>query len=93
MQNARITILEAVVPRTIQGQKGPKTIYAQRASLETEAMRITVEVEVDGQNNGYRVGETFLWDIAADLVPGRFGVDLSRRKTLVPDAKPAVKAA
>lgn len=83
MQNAKITILESVNARTIQGAKGPKQIYSQRASLETEAMRITVEVEVDGQNNGYRVGEIFDWDLAADLVPSRFGVELARRKTLV----------
>jgi hypothetical protein len=94
MQQAKITILSTVEGRDIQGKNGTKTIYAQRASLETEAMRITVEVEVDGKNNGYRVGEVFDWDIAADLVPGRFGVELARRKTLAPaQAKTVLKTA
>jgi hypothetical protein len=94
MQSATITILGEVEARNITTQRGPKTLYAQRASLETEAMRIMQEVEVDSPNKGYRVGDVFDWDIAADLVPGRFGVELARRKTLRPQqAKPALVAA
>lgn len=82
---ARVTILEPVTTRSITTSKGQqKAIHAQKASLETTQMRIQFEVEVDGPNAGYRVGEQFTWDVVADLVPGRFGVELSRRKTLRP---------
>ncbi len=94
MQKAMITILSNVDGREIDGKFGKKTIYSQKASLETDAMRITVDVEVDSKNDGYRVGETYEWDVAGDLVPGKFGAELARRKTLVQvTAKPSMKAA
>lgn len=96
MSNApKVTILSAVTTRTITTSKGlQKPIHSQDASLETEQMRIKIDIEVDGPNAGYRIGEVFDWDIAADLVPGRFGVELARRKTLRPvEAPKAIKAA
>lgn len=79
---AKVTILGAVVPRTITGKNGAKTIYEQRAELETDAMRIGIEVECDGPNMGHPVGAVLHWDVVADLVPGRFGIELARKKTL-----------
>jgi hypothetical protein len=93
MEQAKITILGAVESRNITTQKGPKTVYGQRASLETEAMRISIEIECDGPNMGYAVGSQHVWDVAADLVPGKFGVDLARRKTLRPFVAEAAKPA
>lgn len=86
MEMPKITILETVTTRSITTAKGQqKNIHAQRASLETEAMRITIEVEVDGPNMGYPVGSVHRWNLTADLTPGRFGPELARKKTLVPD--------
>jgi hypothetical protein len=92
MQKAVVTILGPVESRSIQTQRGPKTVYGQKASLETEGMRIGIEIEVDGPNMGYAPNSKHVWDVAADLVPGRFGVDLSRRKTLRPHVAAAAKA-
>ncbi|MGS0580774.1 hypothetical protein ACQEPV_011910 [Xanthomonas oryzae pv. oryzicola] len=85
MSNApKITINSAVETRTVTTSKGlPKAIYSQRATLETEAMRIQIEVECDGPDKGYPVGTVKEWDLVTDLVPGRFGVELARRMTLV----------
>lgn len=90
----KITILEGVNSRSITTAKGQqKMIYGQRASLETEAMRLTIEVSVDGPNMGYPVGSVHRWNMAADLVPGRFGIELARKFSLVPDADAAAKPA
>lgn len=93
--NPMVTILEPVAGRNITTKNGPKTVYSQRASLETEQMRIQVDVECDGPNMGHAVGAQKMWDVASDLVPGRFGVELARRMTLVDraaDAKAPVSA-
>jgi hypothetical protein len=81
---AHVTILGPVQSRTIETKNGQKTLHEQKASLETEAMRVTIEVGVDGPNAGYAVGGKYRWNVAADLVPGRFGVELARRMTLEP---------
>lgn len=84
MNAPKITINSAVETRTVTTSRGlQKAIYSQRATLETEAMRIQVEVEVDGLDKGYPVGAIKEWDLTTDLVPGRFGVELARRMTLV----------
>ncbi|MDJ1521590.1 MULTISPECIES: hypothetical protein [Stenotrophomonas] len=95
MKAPKITINSAVETRTVTTSKGmQKPIYSQRATLETEAMRIQIEVEVDGLDKGYPVGAVKDWDVVADLVPGRFGTELARRMTLVePEgAKPGTPA-
>ncbi|PPT73296.1 hypothetical protein [Xanthomonas theicola] len=57
MNAPKITINSSVETRTVTTAKGmQKAIYSQRATLETEAMRIQVEVEVDGLDKGYPVG-------------------------------------
>lgn len=87
MNTPKITILSGVETRTVTTSKGmQKAIYSQRASLETEAMRIQIDVEVDGLDKGYPVGAVKAWDVTSDLVPGRFGVELARRMTLVDPA-------
>lgn len=79
---AKVRILSAVAPRQVSTKNGPKTIYEQQAELETEAMRIGVNVECDGPNMGHPVGAQLNWDVVADLVPGRYGIELARRMTL-----------
>lgn len=86
MQQAKVTILGEAVSREITLSNGKqKTVWSQKASIETEAMRIGTEVEIDGKNDAHRIGAVYLWDVAADLVPGRFGrLELARRMSLVP---------
>ncbi|KRG72490.1 hypothetical protein ABB27_01005 [Stenotrophomonas terrae] len=89
MNAPKITIKSEVQSRTVTTSKGmPKSIYNQQATLETEEMRIQIEVEVDGPDKGYPVGAVKEWDVVKDLVPGRFGIELARRMTLVDPAKP-----
>ncbi|MGY0342167.1 hypothetical protein [Xylella fastidiosa] len=62
--------------RTVTTKQGTQMpIYSQRAELESEKMRMEIEV--------ISVGAVKFWDVVSDLVPGRFGIDLSRKKTLV----------
>jgi len=99
MNAPKITINSAVETRTVTTKTGmQKPVYGQRATLETAAMRIQIEVEVDGLDKGYPVGAVKEWDLVTDLVPGRFGVELARRLTLVDPQgsikpQPATKAA
>lgn len=90
----KVTIKSEVQNRSVNTKNGPKTIYWQDAQLETEQMRIKIEVECDGPNMGHPNGKTFDWDVVADLVPGNYGPQLARRMSLV-DAVTArqVKAA
>lgn len=84
MNAPKITIKSEVQTRHVTTSKGmQKAIYSQQATLETEEMRIQVEVEVDGLDRGYQVGAVKEWDVVKDLVPGRFGIELARRMTLV----------
>lgn len=80
--SAKVKILSEVVSRQVNTKNGPRTIYSQQAELETEAMRIRLDVECDGPNMGHPVGRTLEWDVFSDLVPGRYGVELARRMTL-----------
>lgn len=96
LQSAKVTIRGEVQSRTIMNSKNmPKAIHAQPAQLETEGMRIGIEVEVDDPKAGYPVGNEYYWDLAADLTPGRFGPELARRMTLIPagQAKPVAAQA
>ncbi|WP_442684428.1 hypothetical protein ACSBPQ_07735 [Stenotrophomonas sp. JC08] len=87
MKAPKVTILTAVETRTVTTSKGmQKAIYSQKASLETDAMRIQIDVEVDGLDKGHPVGKVFDWDVTSDLVPGRFGTELARRMTLIEPA-------
>lgn len=95
---ANVRIIGSVLPRQVTTKNGPKTIYEQQAELETDAMRIGINVECDGPNMGHPVGANLIWDVVADLVPGRFGIELARKMTLrQPNAdvqgKPALAAA
>lgn len=84
MNNPTVKITTPVETRTVTTKTGmPKAIYYQRATLETDEMRIQVEVEVDGPDKGYAVGAAKEWDLVRDLVPGRFGIELARRMTLI----------
>lgn len=83
MNAPQVKILEGVTSRFVTTKTGQqKQVFAQKAQLETEAMRIVIEVGVDGPNEGYPVGHMYEWDLASDLVPGRFGPELARRMTL-----------
>lgn len=82
---ATITINGPVDSRNVTTSKGlPKTIYSQKCTLETKNMRIMHDLEVDGPHAGYPVGSKYVWDIEADVIPGRYGPELARRQTLVP---------
>jgi hypothetical protein len=98
MSEAKVRILGPVENRQVQTKNGPKTIYFQPIELETEHMRIREELEVDGPNMGHPAGAVRVWDVVADLVPGRYGTELARRKTLreandKPESKPRAVAA
>ncbi|NUO74587.1 MAG: hypothetical protein HOQ32_01095 [Lysobacter sp.] len=88
-----ITITGTAQVRQITDAKGfAKQLHFQAASLETDQMRVQIDVEFDAPEQAYRVGEKFAWDVTADLVPGRYGrSDLARRRTLRPlqESKPA----
>jgi hypothetical protein len=79
---ARVTIKGPVNPRQVTTKNGPKTIYSQEGSLETQDLRMKIDVEVDGPNHGYREGEVLDWDLFSDIVPGTYGPQLARRMTL-----------
>ncbi|MDG5822167.1 hypothetical protein [Xylella fastidiosa] len=84
VQMPKVTIKSDVAMRTVTTKQGTQMpIYSQRAELESEKMRMEIEVIVDGLQQGYSVGAVKFWDVVSDLVPGRFGIDLSRKKTLV----------
>jgi len=80
---AIVTILGEVTSRNITTSKGlPKTVYGQKAQLETEQLRYQFELECDGPNTGHKVGMKLLWDVIKDVVPGTFGPELARRMSL-----------
>lgn len=89
---AIVTILGEVTSRNITTSKGlPKTVYGQKAQLETPQLRYQFELECDGPNTGHPVGAKKVWDVITDVVPGTFGPELARRMTLrdLPAAAPA----
>ena len=81
-----ITILEKPVDRYVTTKNGQKQVWSQRASLETEKMRVQIDVDVDGPSSAYEVGVSYEWDVTEDLIPGRFGPELARRMSLVKQA-------
>lgn len=81
---AVVTILGEVTSRNITTSKGiPKTVYGQKAQLETEQLRYQFELECDGPAMGLPVGAKRLWDVIKDVVPGTFGPELARRMSLM----------
>lgn len=79
-----VTVREAPTSRTVTTKQGTqKTIYSQRAEVETEQMRVSVELEIDDPTKAHPVGKKFHWNLTPDLVPGRFGIELARRQSLV----------
>lgn len=89
MNNPTITFTTGHQTREQNTKNGPRTIHFQMASLETEKMRVEEEIEISGPNAAYPVGTVKEWDVVSDLVPGRFSVELKRRKTLVAVEAPA----
>lgn len=77
-----VTIKSETKSREVTTKNGPRTIHFQYADLETESMRVEVELELDGPNGGHPIGKTFDWAIVNDLMPGRFGPELRRKWTL-----------
>ena len=92
-KNPIITINGNAEPRNVTTKTGAtKTVYSQKATFENDQLRMQIDIEVDGPNMAYRLGEKLEWDVSADLVPGQYGrIELARKKTLRPLA--AVKAA
>ena len=94
MNAPKITIKSGVNTRTVTTSKGfAKQLYSQQATLETEEMRVQIEVEVDSPDHAYPVGAVKEWDLVKDLVPGQYGLGLARRMTLIDPAKPQQKVA
>ena len=89
-----VTVLEAPDSRQVTTSKGAvKTIYFQRAQVETSQMRVGFELEIDDPTKGHAVGKKLYWNLLPDLVPGRFGIELARRQSLVAqDAAPAASS-
>ena len=84
--NPKITILATPETRQITTAKGAtKNIHSQKASVETESMRMQIDIELDNPNQPFAIGQVLEWDVAADLVPGQYGrLELARRKSLRP---------
>jgi hypothetical protein len=93
MKAPTVKILEAAKDRYVTTKNGQKQVWSQKAQLETEKMRILIDVDVDGPTAAYDVGQVYEWDLTEDLVPGRFGPELARRMTLIPVGKAQAKAA
>ena len=71
-----VTVLEAPDSRQVTTSKGAvKTIYFQRAQVETSQMRVGFELEIDDPTKGHAVGKKLYWNLLPDLVPGRFGIE------------------
>lgn len=86
-----VTIKSGVETREVNGKNGLRKVIFQRAQLETQALRIQLEVEIDNPTDARPVGSVYRWDVVADLTPGRFGCELARRMTLVPEAAAQAK--
>jgi hypothetical protein len=93
MKAPTVKILEKAADRYVTTKNGQKQVWSQKAQLETEKMRVLIDVDIDGPTAAYEVGQVYEWDVTEDLVPGRFGPELARRMTLVAPAKPQQKAA
>jgi len=93
MKAPTVKILEKPADRYVTTKNGQKQVWSQKAQLETEKMRVLIEVDIDGPSEAHDVGQTYEWDVTEDLVPGRFGPELARRMTLVPLGKSQQKAA
>lgn len=80
----KITIKSEVLNRmSPPGKNGQvRQIFWQDAQLETENLRMQFDYEVDGPAFALPVGKVMEWDIEADVIPGRYGPELARRKTL-----------
>lgn len=92
-QNPVVTVKSTANSRQVTTKTGQiKTIYSQIVQVETEQMRVQTEHEIDSPDKALPVGAVYAWDVMQDLVPGRFGIELARRMTLVEPAKPAGKA-
>lgn len=97
---AIITVKGPVETTTRPSKNGPRAVYFHQATAETPSMRMQFELEVDGPNQGYKVGVRYVWNVIADVIPGRYGPELARRMSLVeyveqqaPKPAPAPKAA
>ncbi|AWG45319.1 hypothetical protein [Xylella fastidiosa] len=84
MDIPKITIISDVIMRTVMTKEGFNIpIYSQLAVFETDLMKIQIYIDVGGLSAGYSVGTVKYWDFVVDLVPDKYGVGLSRKKTLV----------
>jgi hypothetical protein len=89
---AKITIKSEPQSRSGTSNKGkPYSVVWQNATLETENLKVPVEVELQHPDKPYQVGGVFEWEPESDLRVGRFGIELSRYMTLTP-AQPGKRA-
>lgn len=92
---ATITILGTLATREITTKKGDKvTIYSQPARFEYGTdTRFRFDHDVGSEKGEVPVGTVYEWDVAADIVQGRFGPELGRIRTLTKAAAEAPKLA
>lgn len=92
---ARVTIKESAKVRTgISKRTGKEySINEQKAILETDNMKMPVDLALPDGHKGYAVGEVFNWDIESDMRAGRYGPELTREWTLIPVRAATAKAA
>lgn len=81
---ARITITGPAVTRNdVSNRTGkPYSITTQPATLETKAMRVPYDLNLQSQQAEKQVGSSWNWDVENDLVMDRFGPELKRYPTL-----------
>jgi len=72
--------------RQIQTRLGvPRTVYFQRAIIQLDdEVSCRVDIPVERPEEALSVGTVRLWNVMADIEPGRYGsLALSRRFTLI----------
>lgn len=85
-----IVTVKGPVETTMRPSKnGPRAVYFHQATVETPNLKQQFELEVDGPNQGYKVGGRYVWNLIADVIPGRYGPELSRRMSLVEYVEPS----
>lgn len=85
--SAKVTIKSEAKSRYVTTKNGQKQVHYQNAELDTKQMRVQLEVEIDGPQEAYKNGGVYVWDVEADVIPGRYGPELARRMTLIEEVQ------
>lgn len=82
MQMPTVKILEPVSSRNIQTKNGVQTVHEQKVQIESEQLRLRIDLRIDAPDKAYPVGKLYGWDVVEDLKAGTYGMELARRMTL-----------